>query len=1356
MSRRIFCLTARASALRADARSLRRLACRLAAGLLLLSPAIRAECRTAAWQHPEEPSAFSFDPRGRDRVLIHQMPGTARPILPAEVDALYGRSEGFSVLARTWIRGEERSLDVCSEGYAAARRFRGPLRPTFQDLSDAAGWPRIHVRPGVLALDPRHARFKFYEGYRGDIALVRQVPTPHGNPFGLAGRGDYLFLGMGESAHGMLVIDAANPAEMKVVADAPRRGPWILDVQAAGDLAFSSDAGYLNIYDVSDPRKPEVLSHFPCGAKYIGVDSQARTVYFHAADHLITYRVDISDPRHPKMLPPWPRKFKKEVSCWVLPHGSYAYAWVSAPLNPEEERPEDKPADPASAAASGPTTPSSAEEPAPALSPSHEETDAEILDALADDRTREQQKKFKELQAERASVSSKEGFYQVTRIYDRSRDPIEPQLLGETSPGQVLLHIVERGGRTYALGRCPSSSLAVYDLADPVRPKLIAAHPGIPGSWTLSGDHLYAIAGIPDGRDGGLYVYEFPDLLAPPRLVGRLNTFDRRYMEHRSSWGSLWVRGDTLFTTDYFYGVVAMDVSQKDRPRIAGGLHTAGEAFCLDVSDSRVFIGENMGGLTILDNSVPEEARIAGNFGIGGGWGVCAQGNLAFCANLAGLMIVDTADPRNPIELSYSDGIYNALAVKVRGPYAYCMGNGGYGDIFDITDLRKPVRLGRFQTRRAFQFDVHGDWLFIADHHEGLVIFDISDRRQPRRAATFYHGGGAGSVSVKGDVAFVGGPPGLQVLDVSDPKEPFLMAESASATGGVVVGDFIYATAYFGAHKLSVTDISDPQQPKFLQGFNPGYYSYSTQCAVHGEYLYLTSLPYLSICRVPMSAETPPEGASVQAATATAREGPSPGMQASPLATEILRHLPSQAQPPEGDAASLHDLLTRLQQEDEGPDGPRRALSEISARLLGLEVSVDAPQPVVPGYPSLVRAAFRNAGQRPFTLQSASLASPHEEVAVSTVRTPANARLEPGTSAEAEFSVRPGANLKPGEDLPFFVQWTHEFGGVRASGEQHRRIRLQPMLAVRERIPKLEVSNLDPCSFRFSVGNQTPEELSVRASLEMPPGWTAAPGPQQALVIPSGQTRDFQFALRLPDAEAALGAAGVPLRVSARDAVHFQKEIGASAARRMRWRVIGPFGYDITSEERPIPEREVDFGKTYAQGQLSWKPYVCAETISIDLCQPPPGGPGGPNVVFYYGATYIRSDRDQEVKFSLSGNPAILSGPRELRGWLNGQHAIGSSPDRPTLQVVELSPEPQNPEEKDPSLQVEDDLDAEKPKPLVLRKGWNLLLIRSCWINNYHFEGHWVTTTPQWPFRLALHDPQGNPIRNLTLDSEQH
>ena len=109
-------------------------------------------------------------------------------------------------------------------------------------------------------------------------------------------------------------------------------------------------------------------------------------------------------------------------------------------------------------------------------------------------------------------------------------------------------------------------------------------------------------------------------------------------------------------------------------------------------------------------------------------------------------------------------------------------------------------------------------------------------------------------IAVRPPYAFIGTKGGLLVLDI---RKPRIVAESKDASGGVLAGDYLYAAVYYGEHNLIVTDVSDPLKPRVVARYSPGRHGYATDVAFHRGLAYLTSLPYLSILRTPISSQAP-------------------------------------------------------------------------------------------------------------------------------------------------------------------------------------------------------------------------------------------------------------------------------------------------------------------------------------------------------------------------------------------------------------------------------------------------------------------------------------------------------------------
>jgi len=135
----------------------------------------------------------------------------------------------------------------------------------------------------------------------------------------------------------------------------------------------------------------------------------------------------------------------------------------------------------------------------------------------------------------------------------------------------------------------------------------------------------------------------------------------------------------------------------------------------------------------------------------------------------------------------------------------------------------------------ANNVDVAGDYAYVAAGSAGLVVLDVSDRRNPVIVATLDTPGNANDVRVVGTTAYVAdGDSGLQIIDVSTPGSPALLGslDTPGDAYDVVVRD---TRAYVadGFAGLRIIDVSDPSAPTTLGAI--GSPSNSTGVDVSGD-----------------------------------------------------------------------------------------------------------------------------------------------------------------------------------------------------------------------------------------------------------------------------------------------------------------------------------------------------------------------------------------------------------------------------------------------------------------------------------------------------------------------------------------
>ena len=118
--------------------------------------------------------------------------------------------------------------------------------------------------------------------------------------------------------------------------------------------------------------------------------------------------------------------------------------------------------------------------------------------------------------------------------------------------------------------------------------------------------------------------------------------------------------------------------------------------------------------------------------------------------------------------------------------------------------------------------------MYIADANVGMLIFDLSDARNPVLAGKFYvfkanvsglfQGYGGKSVAVSGNYAFLNGASrkGLYIVEVSDPSNPreVYHLEGKAIHDIAISGGNVYLARADGTSQFELLDVRNPYQPK--------------------------------------------------------------------------------------------------------------------------------------------------------------------------------------------------------------------------------------------------------------------------------------------------------------------------------------------------------------------------------------------------------------------------------------------------------------------------------------------------------------------------------------------------------------
>ncbi|TRZ90942.1 MAG: hypothetical protein D4R88_02710 [Methanosarcinales archaeon] len=225
------------------------------------------------------------------------------------------------------------------------------------------------------------------------------------------------------------------------------------------------------------------------------------------------------------------------------------------------------------------------------------------------------------------------------------------------------------------------------------------------------------------------------------------------------------------------------------------------------------------------------------------------------------LLIYNTSDPENPRIINrFSD--FNepgrVLGLSISQDQLYIASGPGWIYVLNISDPEKPKRMYQINNLNfANDVAIVGEYMYIADENTGMLIFNLTDRKNPGLVGMFYilrsnvsgslQGWGGMAVAVSGNYAFLSGQKakGFYIIDVSNPSKPREVFHS----GGKNVYDIsasdigVYLARADGTTQFDILNISNPSMPQIVDGFSILESADRSAIAIHpsGNYIYAAS-----------------------------------------------------------------------------------------------------------------------------------------------------------------------------------------------------------------------------------------------------------------------------------------------------------------------------------------------------------------------------------------------------------------------------------------------------------------------------------------------------------------------------------
>lgn len=429
--------------------------------------------------------------------------------------------------------------------------------------------------------------------------------------------------------------------------------------------------------------------------------------------------------------------------------------------------------------------------------------------------------------------------------------------------------------------------LRVLDITDPNQPEEVAFYesPGWAIEVAVAGSTVY----IADAS-AGLQVVDISERTKPTGLGS--------YEVPGGHAGSLAVSEKLAYVADHNLGLHVVDISTPAQPRCVGCYSPIGFADGVAVAGNYAYVAAGRYGLRVVNvrdaaqprevSDLPTDYRATT---------VAIAGNCAFVSTFGAFMyLVDISDPTHPHGCIYDISQPGRTGNNVRNQVIHegilYLASEGQLTLHDIHTPLSPHELScvdlwgsaifpAARTPTATGIAVSGKVAYLAAEAGGVWMIDVSDPRRPTRIGVFDEPATmepkekgktkpiyAGDLAVLGDFLYVIDDDLLRVLDVSDPTSPREVGSLSLPAGIFGWGPFLAIaghTVYIadGAAGLVAVDVLDPTNPRLTARQRlPGY---ASAVVVDGSYAYVACQDGgLFIIQCLEGAEGPNETSSTQ------------------------------------------------------------------------------------------------------------------------------------------------------------------------------------------------------------------------------------------------------------------------------------------------------------------------------------------------------------------------------------------------------------------------------------------------------------------------------------------------------------
>lgn len=265
--------------------------------------------------------------------------------------------------------------------------------------------------------------------------------------------------------------------------------------------------------------------------------------------------------------------------------------------------------------------------------------------------------------------------------------------------------------------------------------------------------------------------------------------------------------------------LIVLNITDPARPTVVGQTSVLpGVIHSLAVVGSHAYIAAGLAGLRVIDIADPTAPTEIGFYDTPGDtWGVAVGEDRVYVADgYAGLRIINVANPVAPVLIGYYKTPDYAISVAIAGSHIYVADGLAGLRILDVANPSAPREIGFYGVSDyAHGLTMVGDYVYLADKNAGLRIINVATPTAPVEVGFYDTPGHARNVAVAASYAYVADDvAGLQVIDVANPAMPTKIASHdtpGAAHNVVVAGGYAYIADYDAG--LRVVNVTNPEAP---------------------------------------------------------------------------------------------------------------------------------------------------------------------------------------------------------------------------------------------------------------------------------------------------------------------------------------------------------------------------------------------------------------------------------------------------------------------------------------------------------------------------------------------------------------